>query len=76
MAAWPHLSPVVTCSEQFPCTKSTHVPRKLQKSDSHSEQRMEFSAIPRVRPVGTGPELYALRKDLTQIGIEFSLSPI
>ena len=43
--------------------------------DKHSQQRANYHTSPQMRAMGAGPELFALRKDGTQIAVEISLSP-
>jgi PAS domain S-box-containing protein len=42
----------------------------------HVSYRARYTEQPSVRPMGTGLDLYALRKDATEVPVEISLSPI
>lgn len=50
------------------------LPRRLR--EAHVKLRTNYIARPERRPMGTGLELYGLRKDGTEFPVEVSLSPV
>lgn len=49
------------------------VPERFR--ELHARQRESYTAAPRTRPMGVGLELYARRRDGTEVPVEISLSP-
>lgn len=50
------------------------VPERLKKE--HPAHRMGFHANPQTRPMGAGRDLFAIKKDGTEIPVEIGLNPI
>ena len=50
------------------------IPARSQ--DRHLDRRAAYFSDPRVRPLGVGPEFYAIRKDGQEFPVEISLSPL
>jgi PAS domain S-box-containing protein len=50
------------------------VPERFRRS--HPEYRESYCARPSARPMGAGRDLFALRKDGTEVAVEIGLSPI
>ena len=50
------------------------VPRRLR--EQHGKNRAEFAASPSTRPMGTGQELFGLKKDGSEFLVDVALSPM
>jgi PAS domain S-box-containing protein len=50
------------------------IPKRFRKQ--HPQQRNSFFANPKVRAMGTGRDLFALRKDGIEVQVEIGLNPI
>lgn len=50
------------------------VPERFR--ELHPQQRADYAANPGIRPIGTSPELHALRKDGSEFLAEIRLSPL
>ena len=50
------------------------VPRRLR--GGHPEFRRQYIARPEIRPMGAGREVFALRRDGTEVEVEVGLSPV
>ena len=48
----------------------------LRFRTNHTAHRAHYSANPKTRPMGTGLDLFALRKDGTECAIDINLSPV
>lgn len=50
------------------------IPERLRKG--HAGRRAEYTSSPRVRPMGSGLELYARRKDGSEFPVDITLGPL
>lgn len=50
------------------------LPKRFQKS--HEEKRTEYSMSPIPRPMGTGLELFGMRKDGTEFPVDITIGPL
>lgn len=50
------------------------VPQRMK--DKHPHHRSQFYAHPKARPMGAGRDLYAVKKDGTEIPVEIGLNPV
>ena len=50
------------------------VPERMKQH--HPEHRKNFHAYPKARPMGAGRDLFAVKKDGTEIPVEIGLNPI
>lgn len=54
------------------CAIETVIPERF--AEAHRKHRVQFMAAPHARPMGTGMELYARRKDGTEIPVDVMLN--
>lgn len=60
--------------ELYDCNVEKLIPQRFHAR--HSEHRKQFTAAPRIRPMGQGKELFGIQKNGKEFPIEISLSPL
>jgi diguanylate cyclase (GGDEF)-like protein/PAS domain S-box-containing protein len=63
-----------TCSELLGSPVEILMPERFRSV--HATYRSDYSNQPRMRPMGTGPELYGRRKDGSEFPVDIMLSPV